>query len=77
MDVASDARVDSLGHLAGSFVGEGTARAVHLLSTDSGLIAQLARRFQPDLPKDFDLWGELARRKVVTIERRQRSRETG
>ncbi len=68
MDVASDARVDSLGHLAGSFVGEGTARAVHLLSTDSGFIAQLARRFQPDLPKDFDLWGELARRKVVTIE---------
>jgi hypothetical protein len=69
IEVASDARVDSLGFLAGSFVGEGTTRAVHLLSTDSGFIAQLARSFLPDLPKGGELWDELKRRKVVAIER--------
>jgi hypothetical protein len=69
MDVASDARIDSLGHIAGSFVGEGTSRTVHLLSTDSGFIAQLARSFRPDLPRDAGLWGELAHRKVVALER--------
>jgi hypothetical protein len=31
MSVASDVRVDSLGYMVGSFVGEGTSRAVHLL----------------------------------------------
>ena len=44
MSVASDARVDSVGVLAGSFVGEGTPRGVHLLSSDTVFIAGLARR---------------------------------
>jgi hypothetical protein len=68
LEVASDARVDSLGRLAGSFVGEGTPRQVHLLSTDTGFIAQLARTFRPDLPRGDDLWIELERRKAVVIE---------
>ena len=49
MGVASDARIDSAGVLAGSFVGEGTARGVHLLSSDTVFIAELARRYRPDL----------------------------
>jgi hypothetical protein len=68
LEVASDARIDSSGHLAGSFVGEGTEREIHLLSTDSGFIARLARTFRSDLPRDDDFWGELARRKIVTID---------
>ena len=44
MPLASDARLDADDRLAGSFVGEGTSRAVHLLSSDTGLIATLARR---------------------------------
>lgn len=68
IQASSDARIDSLGHLAGSFVGEGTPREIHLISTDSGLIAQLARRFGPDLPHDDRLWNELARRKSVALE---------
>ena len=46
MSVASDARVDSMGYVVGSFVGEGTSRAVHLLSSDTGFIAALARRYR-------------------------------
>jgi hypothetical protein len=68
LQVASDARVDSLGRLAGSFVGEGTTRQVHLLSTDPGFIAQLARTFRRDLPLGDNLWAELAHRKTVVIE---------
>ena len=49
MSVASDARVDSMGYVVGSFVGEGTSRAVHLLSSDTGFIAALARRYRPAL----------------------------
>ncbi len=41
----SDARVDSANRLLGSFVGEGTHRAIHLLSSDTALIADLYRRF--------------------------------
>lgn len=44
MPLASDVRLDSADRLAGSFVGEGTSRAVHLLSSDTVLIATLARR---------------------------------
>ena len=47
MSVASDVRIDSLGYLVGSFVGEGTSRAVHLLSSDTGLVAGLVRRYRP------------------------------
>src|SRR5690349_23314001 len=41
--LASDARIDSAGYLAGSFVGEGTSRAIHLLSSDSVFIGELMR----------------------------------
>jgi len=41
--VASDARLDSTGALLGSFIGEGTSREVHLVSSDTALIAALAR----------------------------------
>ncbi|HEX6105957.1 MAG TPA: hypothetical protein VFZ26_10250 [Gemmatimonadales bacterium] len=67
MTVASDARVDSAGVLAGSFVGEGTTRAVHLLSSDTAVIAELARRYRPDLLTGDGLWLELARRRVTPL----------
>ena len=67
MTVASDARIDSAGVLAGSFVGEGTTRAVHLLSSDTAVIAGLARRYRPDLLGGEGLWLELARRRVVAL----------
>jgi hypothetical protein len=65
--LASDARVDSAGTLAGSFVGEGTSRAVHLLSSDTALIAELMRRYRPDLAGAADPWAALAREGVVTL----------
>jgi hypothetical protein len=67
MSVASDARVDSMGYVVGSFVGEGTSRAVHLLSSDTGFIAALARRYRPALERDGDLWRALARERIVTL----------
>lgn len=67
MSVASDARVDSLGYLVGSFVGEGTSRAVHLLSSDTGFIAALARRYRPNLARTGNLWGELANQRVLSL----------
>ena len=68
MSVASDVRIDSLGYLVGSFVGEGTSRAVHLLSSDTGLVAALVRRYRPDLRSaGTSLWGPLAREGVVTL----------
>jgi hypothetical protein len=67
LPLASDARFDTLGFLAGSFVGEGTARAVHLLSSDTGLIAELARRYAPDLPRGPALWEALRARGRVAI----------
>lgn len=70
LGLASDVRVDSVGQLAGSFVGEGTSRAVHLLSSDTLLIATLARRFRPDLlAGEFDLWTNLRRERVVPLGR--------
>src|SRR5829696_7377258 len=59
MGVASDARIDTAGVLAGSFVGEGTARAVHLVSSDTAVIAVLARRYRPELLAGEGLWSEL------------------
>jgi hypothetical protein len=76
MSVASDARVDSLGYVIGSFVGEGTSRAVHLLSSDTGFIAELARRYRPALERDGDLWRSLARERVVTLAPAGRRRTT-
>jgi hypothetical protein len=66
-DIASDARIDSAGGLRGSFVGEGTSRAVHLISSDTGFIATLIRRYRPDAIQSGDLWGSLARLGTVSI----------
>lgn len=75
MPLASDVRVDSAGRLAGSFVGEGTSRAVHLLSSDTALIRTLARRFRPDLlAGDADLWDNLRRAGSVPLGRSERRR---
>jgi hypothetical protein len=67
-DVASDARIDSAGGLRGSFVGEGTSRAVHLISSDTGFIAALIRRYRPDAIASGDLWGSLARLGTISID---------
>ena len=67
MSVASDGRIDLLGYLVGSFVGEGTSRSVHLLSSDTGLVAGLLRRYRPDLVHSGDVWGSLSRAKLVTF----------
>jgi hypothetical protein len=66
LPLASDARVDSAGALAGSFVGEGTPRAIHLLSSDTVFIRSLLRRFRPDLEAG-DPWAALAARGLVTL----------
>ena len=63
----SDAWVDSVGGLRGSFVGEGTSRAVHLISTDTGLIADLVRRYRPDIVQG-DVWTSLSRAGTVVID---------
>jgi hypothetical protein len=76
MSVASDARVDSMGYVVGSFVGEGTSRAVHLLSSDTGFIAALARRYRPALERDGDLWRALALERVVALAPAGRRRTT-
>ncbi|MEO6057757.1 MAG: hypothetical protein ABIQ49_13050 [Gemmatimonadales bacterium] len=67
LPLASDARIDSAGRLAGSFVGEGTSRAVHLLSSDTAFIAALLRRYRADLASAPDPWAALARARVVTL----------
>ena len=77
MSVASDARIDSLGYLVGSFVGEGTSRAVHLLSSDTGLVAGLVRRYRRDLIQPDQPWGPLAREGVVTLGAAGGRRTTG
>ncbi len=66
--VASDARLDSLGRVAGSFVGEGTRRQVHLLSSDTALIASLARRFRPERDRRGDIWQWLAARRSFVVD---------
>ncbi len=77
MSVASDARIDSAGVLAGSFVGEGTGRGVHLLSSDTAFIADLARRYRPDLLQGEGLWNELSARRTVSLDEETRRRRVG
>ncbi len=77
MSVASDVRIDSLGYPVGSFVGEGTSRAVHLLSSDTGLVAGLVRRYRQDLIQPDQSWGPLAREGVVTLGATGGRRTTG
>lgn len=67
LPLASDVRIDSAGRLAGSFVGEGTSRAVHLLSSDTAFIAALLRRYRPDLASSPDPWAALSRERVVAL----------
>ena len=67
MSIASDVRIDSVGYVVGSFVGEGTSRAVHLLSSDTGLVAGLARRYRPDLIQSGEVWQRLARERTITL----------
>lgn len=68
MPAASDVRMDSAGYLAGSFVGEGTSREVHLLSSDTAFIRALARRFRPDLLEyELGFWQGLWRAGVVPL----------
>jgi hypothetical protein len=70
MRLASDVRLDSLGGLAGSFVGEVTSRAVHLLSSDTVLMETLARRYRSDIfREDVDLWSGLGKGKVLRLDR--------
>ncbi len=64
---ASDARLTPEGLVVGSFVGEGTSRAVHLVSSDTALIAALARRARPPEGRRTDLWQWLADRGTVTV----------
>jgi hypothetical protein len=68
LPLASDARLDSAGRLAGSFVGEGTSRAVHLLSSDTALIVALLERYRPDLAAAPDKWRALERERVVPLD---------
>jgi hypothetical protein len=67
LPLASDARIDSGGRLAGSFVGEGTSRAVHLLSSDTAFIAVLLRRYRPDLGRSPDPWAALSRARAEAL----------
>jgi hypothetical protein len=74
MSVASDVRIDSLGYVVGSFVGEGTSRSVHLLSSDTGLVSELTRRYRPDLVESGQVWGRLARERTITLAPESRRR---
>lgn len=65
--ISSDARLDSSGMIAGSFVGEGTSRRVHLLSSDPALIADLVRRFRPERDRRSDPLQWLAGRRTFAI----------
>ena len=65
MTTASDARIDSAGRLVGSFVGEGTSRAVHLLSSDTALIAELVRRYAPR--RTTEPWDALSKAGIMRI----------
>ena len=77
MSVASDVRIDSLGYVVGSFVGEGTSRAVHLLSSDTGLVAGLARRYRSDLMQSGEVWQRLAQERTITLAPAGRRRAVG
>lgn len=65
--VASDARLDSTGAIHGSFVGEGTSRQVTLVTSDTTIIAALARRYRPERDRRGDLWSWLAARGRLSV----------
>jgi hypothetical protein len=71
-EISSDARIDSAGALAGSFIGEGTSREVHLLSSDRALVADLVRQFRPELRDrraDPMGWLQKQRRYAINLDR--------
>ncbi len=73
MVTASDARLDSLGRMAGSFVGEGTDRAVHLISSDSMFVTDLIGRYVPNLRRTTDFWSGVRARGVIRVPLREAS----
>jgi hypothetical protein len=71
MVTASDARIDSLGRIAGSFVGEGTERAVHLISSDSVFVRSLVEAYVPNIRRTSDFWSGVRARGVVRVPLRE------
>lgn len=67
MVTASDARLDSLGQIAGSFVGEGTGRAVHLVSSDSAFVRSLVEAYVPNIRRTSDFWSGVRARGLVRV----------
>jgi len=65
--VSSDARLDSSGAIAGSFVGEGTSRQVSLLSSDPAFVAALVRRWRPERDRRIDPLEWLERRGTFAV----------
>lgn len=71
-DISSDARIDSTRAIAGSFIGEGTSREVHLLSSDRTLMANLIRHYRPDQADrraDPMAWLQKQKRYAINLER--------
>lgn len=67
LSVTSDARLDASHRLLGSFVGEGTGRAIHLLSNDTSFIAALYRRYGPPLTRGEQVWSRLQQAGTVAL----------
>jgi hypothetical protein len=65
--VSSDARLDSSGAIAGSFVGEGTSRQVSLLSSDPAFVSALVRRWRPERDRRIDPLEWLERRGTFAV----------
>ncbi len=65
--ISSDARIDSTGAIAGTFVGEGTSRQVHLLSSDPALISDLVRRWRPEKDRRIDPIDWLGKRGTYAV----------
>jgi hypothetical protein len=65
--ITSDARLDQNDRLLGSFVGEGTSRAIHLLSNDTALIATLYRRYAPPVTQGESVWSRLSRVGTIAL----------
>jgi hypothetical protein len=68
-EITSDVHLDSTGVVLGSLVGEGTSRQVHLLSSDTGFIAAVARRAGVDRGRG-NVWDWLAKYRVVALDPR-------
>lgn len=71
LDGASDLRLDSLGVLTGSFIGEGTSRAVHLLTSDTVLIESVVRRYGPETRRTTDFWSGLKPGRTLRVPLRE------